>query len=90
MREVILQASLQKVTSPSSMGLISIAVKIFGIVAKLAPMLFAYSAGKRGAQNKQMELSLKNAKESNEVSQSVSRLSVSNVLSKLRNNWRRG
>lgn len=72
------------------MGIISIAVKIFGIVAKLAPMLFAYSAGKRGAQKKQLELSLKNVKESNEVSQSVKRLSVSTVLSKLRNNWKRG
>ena len=71
------------------MGLISIAVKIFGIVAKLAPMLFAYSAGKRGAQKKQLELSLKNVKESNEVSQSVKRLSVNTVLSKLRNNWKR-
>ena len=72
------------------MGIISIAVKIFGIVAKLAPMLFAYSAGKRGAQKKQLELSLKNVKESNEVSQSVKRLSVNTVLSKLRNNWKRG
>ena len=72
------------------MGIISIAVKIFGIVAKLAPMLFAYSAGKWGAQKKQLELSLKNVKESNEVSQSVKRLSVSTVLSKLRNNWKRG
>ena len=72
------------------MGIISIAVKIFGIVAKLAPMLFAYSAGKRGAQKKQLELSLKNVKESNEVSQSVKRLSVGTVFSKLRNNWKRG
>ena len=72
------------------MGILSIVVKIFGVVANLAPMLFAYGAGNRGAQNKQLELSLKNVKESNEVSQSVKRLSVGTVLSKLRNNWKRG
>mgnify|MGYP003133647195 CR=1 FL=1 len=72
------------------MGILSIVVKIFGVVAKLAPLLFAYGAGKRGAQKKQLEKSLKNVKESNEVSQSIKRLDVGSVLSKLRNNWRRG
>jgi uncharacterized membrane protein len=72
------------------MALIGIVVKIFGVIAKLAPMLFAYVAGARGAQKKQLESSLKNVKERNEVSQSVSRLSASTVLSKLRNAWRRG
>ena len=72
------------------MRIFSIVVKIFGVVAKLAPLLFAYGAGKRGAQKKQLELSLKNVKESNEVSQSIKRLSVGTVLSKLRNNWKRG
>ena len=72
------------------MGILSIVVKIFGVVAKLAPLLFAYGAGKRGAQKKQLELSLNQVKESNEVSQSVKRLCVGTVLSKLRNNWKRG
>jgi len=72
------------------MGVLSIVVKIFGVVAKLAPLLFAYSAGKKGAQKKHLEKSLKNVKESNEISQSIKRLNVSSVLSKLRNNWRRG
>ena len=72
------------------MALIGIVVKIFGVIAKLAPMLFAYGAGARGAQKKHLESSLKNVKERNEVSQSVSRLSASTVLSKLRNAWRRG
>jgi len=72
------------------MVILNIALKIFGVVAKLAPMLFAYVAGKRGAQKKQLELSLKNVKESDEVYRAVRRLSVSTVLSKLRNNWKRG
>ena len=72
------------------MGVLSIVVKLFGVVAKLAPLLFAYGAGKRGAQKKQLEASLKKRKESDEVSQAVKRLDSGSVFSKLRNNWRRG
>ena len=70
-------------------SIIGIVVKIFGVVAKLAPLLFAYSAGKKSASLKNAKESLKKSKIRVKVDTDISRLDADTRRDKLRRWFRK-
>ncbi|MAH49081.1 hypothetical protein CMI37_24870 [Candidatus Pacearchaeota archaeon] len=56
-------------------SVVSIVVKVFGIIAKLAPLLFAYKAGSKSASLKNAKSSLEKGKARTKLDADLGRLS---------------
>ena len=56
-------------------SIVGFVVKVFGIIAKLAPLLFAYNAGKNSTSVKNAEDALKKTKARNKLDVDLARLS---------------
>ena len=70
-------------------SIIGIAVKIFGVIAKLAPLLFAYSAGKKTASLKNAKESLKKNRARIKMDTDIARLDTSDRRSRLQRWFRK-
>ena len=71
------------------LSIIGIVVKIFGVIAKFAPLLFAYSAGKKSASLKNAQESLKKSKARIKMDTDIARLDATDHRSRLQRWFRK-